>query len=115
MPPCISKSLPETCQCRKAASEKDRSATSEPVIEGYREPAADESTTEIRSRVRQTQQPCGSRVLAGNAKLLTVEELGAIDDGFIYWRINPRTKEIIAEDIPIPCTAAQVEQSTITK
>ncbi len=55
MPPGICKCLPETCQSGEETSEKDSSSTTEPVVERDGEPAADESTAEIRGRVDQAQ------------------------------------------------------------
>jgi hypothetical protein len=76
--------LPEARQCGEEAGKKDGSSTTKPVIKWDGKPAANECTAEIGGRIDQTQEPSRSRVFATNSKVLTVKELGAINDSLIY-------------------------------
>ena len=83
MPPRIDEALPEASQSRKAACEKDGATATEPVVERNRQPTPDQSATEIRCGVHESQQPGGSRIFTSDAKLLSVEELSTIDDRLV--------------------------------
>ena len=54
MPPGIGEGLPETSKCGECASKENGTSTAKPVVKGNREPAADEGTAEIWSRVDQS-------------------------------------------------------------
>jgi hypothetical protein len=99
--------LPDAGQSRKATGKEDRSSAAKKVVEGDSQPlvksaynlltsfqknhhrggnlpASNKRTAEIRSRVDETHEPRVSRaVLIADTKLLTVEDLSAIDDGLV--------------------------------
>ena len=119
MPPGIGEGLPETSQGGEEAGDEDSTTATEKIVEGYGQPASDESTTKIRSRVDESQKPSRALVFASNTELRCIEKLTAVNDSLVcavssaIFRHQRQQEELY--HLPIPCTAAHVEQSTITR
>lgn len=75
--------MPETGDGGEAAGDEDGASPAEPVVEWDGEPAADEGAAEIWCCVDQTDEPGTPGIFAGDAELVFVPDLGAVDDGFI--------------------------------
>lgn len=83
MPPSVGKALPEA-RCRgEETGDEDGAAAAEEVVERRGQPAADERAAEVGRGVDETGEPGGAFGLVANAELRGVEELGAVDDGFV--------------------------------
>lgn len=79
----VYEALPETGDGADQAGNEDSPSAPEPVVEGSGKPAANKGATHIRRTVSEASKPGRAWVVAGNAKLFVIKQLGAIDDGFV--------------------------------
>lgn len=126
VPPCVDTPLPQTGQGRQQTGDEDGSSATKPVVEGNGQPAACYRAAEVGSCVEKPEQPRGARVVSCNPELILVEHLCAIDDRFVYPidagpRQHARQVSCVwgrqdqeRDNVPMPWTAAQMEQITIT-
>jgi hypothetical protein len=84
MPPRVGECLPEAGQRRECAGQEDSSSTTKPVVEWDSEPAANNGTAEVGSRVDKSQEPCGPGIFTTDSKMLAVKELRPVDDRLVY-------------------------------
>jgi hypothetical protein len=83
VPPGVDKALPEACKSGEGAGDEDGTPTAEELVERLGEPAADKGATKVGSAVDQAGQPGRAGVAIVDAELGSVEDLGAVNDGFI--------------------------------
>jgi hypothetical protein len=84
VPPGVGEALPEAGEGGVGAGQENGAAAAEEVVQRDGEPAADEGATEVGRRVGEAEQPGGAGVLAADGEVLGVEDLGAVDDRFVW-------------------------------
>lgn len=134
VPPGIGEGLPEAGQSREETGEEDGTSSTKEAVEWNGEPAPKKGTTKVRSRIEETGQPCRSRVVAADAVLVFIEKLTPIPEFFVstsflaheiaccvltrqfhlIMQVSPESAALAMDDVPMPCTAAHVEQTTMT-
>ena len=85
MPPGVRQSLPNASNGGIRTGDEDGSAAAEDIVEGYGQPASDESAAQVRRGVDQADEPGRRLVIAIDAELGSVEDLGAVDDSFVLF------------------------------
>ena len=82
--PGVCKGLPKTGQGTDDAGNEDCPTPSKDLVHGVSKPAPDKSAAEVRGAVEEADEPGVALALGADAKLLLVEDLGAVDHGLVH-------------------------------